>query len=463
MPVAPVASKETEKRAEWEPKLIAFVCNWCTYAGADAAGTRRLIYSPSVRILRLPCTGRIDPLFILRAFEQGADGVLVSGCHPGDCHYVTGNMIARRRFAVFRALMNFFGLDPERLSFSWISATEATKWVQVVNSRVEALRKLGPARRPWAELSGAPPHLNRSGDYRSVETVPTEPSVPFSSIQSQLREKARHLLESGVVSAIIGYGEGSLQKVTPILITQADQANRLIFNENCLHNLTVYLTHPSFRSFRPIGVVVKACDSRSLVGLIQENQVQREEVRAIAVSCSGVRVNGKWATKCLSCPDRIGPIADDVIGPSEPKTALSSDPRDREIALIESWSPSDRWNYWISQFRRCIRCYACRAVCPLCYCQPCISDRSRPQWIPTSPHPVGNLSWNIVRALHLAGRCIGCDECARVCPAHIRLDLINRRLAKEVSDRFHYTPGKDPHIRPPLSTFKPDDPGEFIL
>jgi coenzyme F420-reducing hydrogenase delta subunit len=130
--------------AEYEPKIIAFVCNWCTYAGADLAGTSRMRYMPNVRIVRLPCSGRISVLLILKAFEMGADGVLVSGCHPGDCHYVSGNLQARRRFAIFRKLMEFSGLDLNRMRFSWISAAEGGKWVKVIDDFINDLKKLGP-------------------------------------------------------------------------------------------------------------------------------------------------------------------------------------------------------------------------------------------------------------------------------------------------------------------------------
>jgi coenzyme F420-reducing hydrogenase delta subunit len=128
----------------FEPRILAFVCNWCTYTGADLAGTSRLRMAPNVRIIRLPCTGRIDPLFILKAFERGADGVIVSGCHPGDCHYSTGNYHARRRFAVFRALLDLFGLDPQRVTWSWVSASEGHKWSEVVDSTTARIREMGP-------------------------------------------------------------------------------------------------------------------------------------------------------------------------------------------------------------------------------------------------------------------------------------------------------------------------------
>ena len=139
-----MTSAKTTGAASFEPRIMAFVCNWCTYTGADLAGTSRLQMAPNVRIVRLPCTRRIDTLFILKAFERGADGVIVSGCHPADCHYTSGNYHARRRFAVFRELAAFMGIDPARITFSWVSASEGNKWAEVVNSTTERVRQLGP-------------------------------------------------------------------------------------------------------------------------------------------------------------------------------------------------------------------------------------------------------------------------------------------------------------------------------
>jgi len=136
------ATQETS--ATFQPRIVAFVCNWCTYTGADLAGTSRIQMAPTVSTIRLPCTGRIDPLFILKAFERGADGVIVSGCHPGDCHYTLGNYHARRRFAIFRELISFLGVDPERITFSWVSASEGRKWGDVVDETTARIVKLGP-------------------------------------------------------------------------------------------------------------------------------------------------------------------------------------------------------------------------------------------------------------------------------------------------------------------------------
>jgi coenzyme F420-reducing hydrogenase delta subunit len=132
---------ENEK---FEPKIVAFVCNWCTYTGADLAGTSRLKQQTNARLIRVPCTGRIDPVFIIKAFEKGADGVLVSGCHPNDCHYNTGNFHARRRWIFFRQLLDFVGIDSSRLYFSWVSASEGKKWVDVVDGVINSVREKGP-------------------------------------------------------------------------------------------------------------------------------------------------------------------------------------------------------------------------------------------------------------------------------------------------------------------------------
>jgi len=131
-------------KKNWNPKIVALVCNWCTYAGADLAGTSRLKYDSNIRVLRVPCTGRIDTLFIVKAFEQGADCVLVSGCHPGDCHYDAGNYHARRRWTIFRELMSFLGVDDRRLQFSSVSAAEGVKWAKLINGLVDEIRSKGP-------------------------------------------------------------------------------------------------------------------------------------------------------------------------------------------------------------------------------------------------------------------------------------------------------------------------------
>lgn len=134
-------------KENWEPKIVAFLCSWCSYAGADLAGVSRLQYPPNVRIIKVPCSGRINPVFILKALQEGWDGVLVSGCHPGDCHYITGNYYARRRFAVLKRLLEFVGIEEGRVQFSWVSAGEGEKFSKVIKEVTETVVKLGPATR----------------------------------------------------------------------------------------------------------------------------------------------------------------------------------------------------------------------------------------------------------------------------------------------------------------------------
>jgi len=135
------------EKEEFEPKIVAFLCNWCSYMGANMAGTNRMKYPANVKPIRVMCSGRIDPLFILHAFHKGADGVLVSGCHPGDCHYIKGNLFMRRRISVFRKLLEYIGIEPERLQVSWVSAAEPQKFTSVVSKVVKDVKELGPLER----------------------------------------------------------------------------------------------------------------------------------------------------------------------------------------------------------------------------------------------------------------------------------------------------------------------------
>lgn len=129
---------------DFEPKIVGFLCNWCSYTGADLAGTSRLQYPPNIRIIKVMCSGRINPQFVLKAFQEGADGVLVSGCHPGDCHYIEGNYHARRKLTLLRDLMDYMGINQGRFQISWVSASEGHKFAEVVRRFTEQVKELGP-------------------------------------------------------------------------------------------------------------------------------------------------------------------------------------------------------------------------------------------------------------------------------------------------------------------------------
>lgn len=130
----------------YQPRIVGFLCNWCSYAGADLAGTSRISYPPNIRVIRVPCSGRVDPMLIVKSFELGADGVLVSGCHPGECHYLEGNYHARRRFALLRSLLDYLGIERGRFQMQWVSASEGKKFAEVVSSFTDELVRLGPRR-----------------------------------------------------------------------------------------------------------------------------------------------------------------------------------------------------------------------------------------------------------------------------------------------------------------------------
>lgn len=450
----------------WQPQIVALVCNWCTYAGADMAGTTRLEYPATVRMVRFPCTGRMSPLMILRAFEQGADGVLVSGCHPGDCHYVQGNLVARRRFTIFRSLLDFLGIDLRRLHFAWVSAAEGHKWARVVKDVSAAVTEAGPLPLPSAEAWDGPelPAVEGGGPAALADGE-------LEALRANLRAAASELLSSGRAAAVVGYRAGSLEgRLVPVTVTDAAGCRLLEWGPGSLNNLATYAKAALEKADR-VALVVKTCDLGAVTGLIREGQIAREKVQLIGIQCQGVRSGGELADKCRACSGAPHPICDLVVSVDGVRSSCADpagdmadteDARDRQIAFLESLPADERWRFWQRQFGRCLRCYACRAVCPLCYCSSCIADKHRPQWVPTAIDERGNSAWNVIRAVHLAGRCSGCDECARVCPADIRLDLINRKLALEVERHFGAA-GLDPEHKSALVDFRMEDAEEFIL
>jgi len=404
---------------------------------------------------------------ILRAFEQGADGVLVSGCHPGDCHYVQGNLVARRRFIVFRSLLDFLGVDLKRLHFAWVSAAEGHKWARVVKDVTAAVAEAGPLPRPTAADAWDGPELPAVEDGGPAGLSDEE----LDALRANLRSAASELLNNDRAGLVVGYRAGSLPgRMAPVMASTAPECQQLDWGPGCVNNLANYAKAALEKADR-VALVVKTCDLGAVTGLIREGQITRDQVRLIGVQCAGVRPGGELADKCLSCSGAPHPICDLVVTADGVRESCADpsdvpgeteDARDRQIAYLESLSADERWRYWQRQFGRCLRCYACRAACPLCCCSSCIAEKHRPQWVPTAIDERGNSAWNVIRALHLAGRCSGCDECARVCPADIRLDLINRKLAVEVERNFGAA-GLDAEHKSALVDFRMEDAEEFIL
>jgi coenzyme F420-reducing hydrogenase delta subunit/ferredoxin len=425
----------------FEPKIVAYVCNWCTYLGADLAGTARLEYPPNVRIIRLPCTGRIDFNLIVKALEVGADGVLVSGCHPGDCHYTTGNYHARRRWILFRELLDTLGIDMRRIQFTWISAAEGRKWQEVVTEFTEQTRKLGPYKDLYA--------MGPFPDVPAPET--TSSGAKSFAAESELREHCRKLLAEGTVKAVIGYGVRG-----PIVVTRPEAADRLVWNNCCFSNLTAYLRRKEIRALGKAAVVVKPCDEKSLVVLEKEAQLERKDVHVIGMACEGV-----GQPKCAHCTARTPRYADVTLGVAagpEPE----SRPSPNRFAALMAMPPAERMAFWTEEFDRCVKCYACRQVCPMCYCERCIVDKNRPMAVDPAPSTKGNFAWQMARAFHLAGRCVGCGECSRACPAGIDLALLNISLHIAAQKNFGYEAGVDPKAEPVIGSYTLQDSEDFI-
>jgi ferredoxin len=290
-------------------------------------------------------------------------------------------------------------------------------------------------------------------------------------METQLRELAKNLLESGKADVVIGYGRHhDERRRAPVFVTDPADVERLVFDERCLNNLAGYLNKRYkllTAEFSKPAVVLKGCDAKAAVGLIQEAQFAPGDVTLIGVCCSGVlpdhdAADGERPFKCAVCDVHRPKNTAHVVGDLPEDPALTEFTPSELATELAKKSREERYAFWREELAKCIRCYACRAACPLCSCERCIADSNQPQWVPTSGHELGNWSWNIVRAFHLAGRCIGCGECQRACPVGIPLDLLNQHLRKVVAERFGYVAGLDPEARPPLTTYTEKDAEEFI-
>ncbi|MBN1812017.1 MAG: 4Fe-4S dicluster domain-containing protein [Anaerolineae bacterium] len=277
------------------------------------------------------------------------------------------------------------------------------------------------------------------------------------SIAAEIRNKAKELLESEQVGCVIGYEAGVRGGARPVFIYDPADVDRLVWNASCIHNLVTYLhdkKKPQKRGEEPqrVAIVVKPCDSRAINVLLAEQQIAREWVVVIGVACdlpeSSEAFGKVIPTRCARCVDRIPVIYDVLIG--EPPEVAPVEDDFADLAEVEDLPPNERLAFWLRQFDRCIRCYACRQVCPGCYCTTCMFERDDGLWIDAGIELEQKHMFHLGRALHLAGRCVECNECERVCPMDLPLSLLNRMLTREVETLFGHRAGREETLSPLL-------------
>ena len=308
----------------------------------------------------------------------------------------------------------------------------------------------------------------------------------------QIRKIAETILKDKTVDLVIGFCRGTVPLMNePLLIRRWQEVDKLVWDSHCGINLANYLTG----RMEKIGIVAKGCDSRNIVTHMIENKIKREQLYIIGVPCRGmvdrrkiaaavateieevheaedrltVRSRGLEACfdkyemlqdNCRICIHR-NPVVFDVLA-AEPLAEQTKVDRYEDIRRIEALPADERYRYFDALLSDCIRCYACRNACPLCYCPTCFVDESRPQWIGKSQDPADVKTFHFLRAYHCAGRCTDCGACERACPVGIKVRLLTKKLEKDCLALFRWEAGLSPDTRPPLDTYKPEDPEDFI-
>lgn len=319
----------------------------------------------------------------------------------------------------------------------------------------------------------------------------------MKKITEALKAEARKLLESNAVDLVIAYEQGSdLVHLTPLFATTPEKVDRISYNPFAVNNLGKYLLDYAPGEAK-IGVVVKGCDSRALNRLIQDNCIPRERIVVIAVPCSGqldpekvlakvdpraelievieqgdnyvlktsagdVTLNKKEFSreKCLTCETPVPVLSDITVGEVKGEGKANDY---AAVKQLEALSPAEKNTFWEKYFSRCIRCNACRNVCSACNCRECVFDMMEPYWVSKKTSLSDNTVFHLTRAMHVAGRCVDCGECDRVCPMDIPLRKLNQKVLKDVKELFGSpTPGSSAEAEIALGRYNPDDPEEFM-
>ena len=266
---------------------------------------------------------------------------------------------------------------------------------------------------------------------------------------NSLITRAKELLENKTVQVIIGYEAGPTGITRPAFITNPEKTGRLVYNDKCVQNLAVYLTKQEVKNLGRMAIVSTLPVMRSIMMLISEQQLFAGSIVVLGISSDGnlldmadIQVMQGYIEKSdLSNPDKY-------------KTLLTE---------LNKLTPEEKFAYWQKELSKCIKCYACRQACPMCYCIRCTVEVNQPQWIPVQANTHGNMEWHILRAMHLAGRCISCGECGRACPVGIPCHLLTMHLTDQVRNYFKVYAGTSDKMSSVLSTFEPNDKESFII
>ncbi|MBM3314665.1 4Fe-4S ferredoxin, partial [candidate division WOR-3 bacterium] len=271
-------------------------------------------------------------------------------------------------------------------------------------------------------------------------------------VEQKLRETARRLLREKAVGAVVGYARGSVKwRARPHIARSETEADRLVIDQTCGVNLAPYTVQVLRRSpGTKVAVVAKGCDGRALLQYVAEGQLRRDDVVIIGVACEGVLHREVQAESCRRCRHHLTPAHDLFVGEDAARANGAGD-EFTAVAELERRAPAERWQWFEREVAKCNRCYACRSSCPMCYCEECFVDRSSPQWFGKSAGLTDTMLFHVVRALHVAGRCVDCGACERACPRGVKLSLLSKRLEREVRERFGYTAGLDPDAKPALA------------